>query len=200
VSFLLLGLDSLIACIAISPLVSRKLWVPLALLFGFADGIGSLVGEIFQLQVPEEVSGTVTTVALVLLGIYLIAIAFVTSRMQQKVPAGWTIWVVPWILTIDNITYHAIDGDSTGSLFGQAFGQDAWSSALLALIGLLVGAAIARAIPALVRVMPGQKVSVAGTIGVSGHTATTGVSSHVVTTGVAGVALIVAAGVLFAFG
>ena len=37
--FLLLGIDSLIACLAIGALVERRSWVWLAALFGLADAV-----------------------------------------------------------------------------------------------------------------------------------------------------------------
>ena len=43
--FLLLGIDSLIACVAIGPVVSRRWGVPLAALFGVCDGGGFLLGS-----------------------------------------------------------------------------------------------------------------------------------------------------------
>ena len=43
-SFLLLGIDSLIACIAIGALIEAKDRVRLAALFGLADGVGFLIG------------------------------------------------------------------------------------------------------------------------------------------------------------
>jgi hypothetical protein len=42
--FLLLGVDSLIACIAVGPIISRRVAVPFALLFGVGDGGGYLLG------------------------------------------------------------------------------------------------------------------------------------------------------------
>src|ERR1700761_6523232 len=47
-SWLLLGVDSLIACVAVGPIMERKLsmLVPFALLFGVADGGGYLLGTV----------------------------------------------------------------------------------------------------------------------------------------------------------
>ena len=42
--FLLLGIDSLIACIAIGAIVDRRWRVPLAALFAIADGGAFLIG------------------------------------------------------------------------------------------------------------------------------------------------------------
>ena len=43
-NFLLLGIDSLIACLAIGALVDRRSWVWLAALFAAADAVAFLIG------------------------------------------------------------------------------------------------------------------------------------------------------------
>jgi len=43
-SFLLLGLDSLIVCAAVGPLVDKRWRLPYAALFGVADGLAFLAG------------------------------------------------------------------------------------------------------------------------------------------------------------
>ena len=80
--FLLLGIDSLIACIAVGPIISRRWSVPFAALFGICDGGGFLLGSALHWQVPGNVSTVLTTAILVALGIYWIAIA-IFSRLVQ---------------------------------------------------------------------------------------------------------------------
>ena len=56
--WLLLGVDSLIACIAIGPIMERR-WSAIALLvvlFGIGDGGGYLLGYRFALVVPWTTS------------------------------------------------------------------------------------------------------------------------------------------------
>lgn len=166
--FLLLGLDSLIASIAVSPIVGRRLWLPYALAFGICDGLGSMVGIIFKVNVGGALADGLEVATPVVLGLYLLAIAFVGTRLQQRDTAGqtgagtetgfntgrwatWPVWILPIALAADNISYHLLSDSSVGSVLGQSFGLDALSSAVLALIGLLVGAAVARGIPALKR-------------------------------------------------
>ena len=170
--FLLLGLDSLIASIAVSPIVGRRLWLPYALAFGICDGLGSMVGIIFKVNVGGALADGLEVATPVVLGLYLLAIAFVGTRLQQRDTAGqssagtgtgtdtgfntgrwatWPVWILPIALAADNISYHLLSDSSVGSVLGQSFGVDALSSAVLALIGLLVGAAVARGIPALKR-------------------------------------------------
>jgi uncharacterized membrane protein YkvI len=164
--FLLLGLDSLIACIAISPLVSR--WshrLLLAALFGLADGIGFLIGVMVGVVSPLRMSGafgeTLEIALPAILGIYLIGIAILAVMTQRagtqqegtQRPASviWPVWILPLILALDNFSFGLVGSPAAGSLLQQAFGQQAWLSALLALGGLLVGVAVMRAIPAMQR-------------------------------------------------
>src|SRR5690625_3350307 len=166
--FLLLGLDSLIASIAVSPIVGRRLWLPYALAFGICDGLGSVVGIVFKVNVGGALADGLEVATPVVLGRYLLAIAFVGTRLQQRDTAGqggagaetgfnsgrwasWLVWILPIAVADDNISYHLLSDSSVGSVLGQSFGLDALSSAVLALIGLLVGAAVARGIPALKR-------------------------------------------------
>jgi hypothetical protein len=170
VGFLLLGLDSLIACIAIGPIVDRRWGLPLAALFGIADGVGFLIGSAFSWHISSNVSDVLQTGMLVALGLYLLVI----SAFTRRVAARWPVWILPWALSIDNLTYGLVGGHhSVGSLLVQA-GQQALSSALLALLGLLVGVVLPRVLPVMQR--------------------------RAVASGVCGVALVLAAGVLLLTG
>lgn len=60
---LLLGIDSLIACIVVGPLIARRWAVLFALLFGLGDGGGFLLGSAFHYSVDDDFSTTVTTSA-----------------------------------------------------------------------------------------------------------------------------------------
>lgn len=64
---------------------------------------------------------------------------------------GWPVWILPIILALDNFSYGLVGNPAAGSILQQAFGEQAWSSALLALFGLVVGVALVRAIPAMQR-------------------------------------------------
>lgn len=133
--FLLLGIDSLIACIAIGALVDRRWRLPLASLFGIADGLGFLVGAGLGWQLSEGVTGALETGLLLVLGLYLLVVAAGTRRVAAR-----SVWVLPWVLTLDNLTYGAA-GEHSGSLLQQA-SEQALSSALLALVGLVVAALV----------------------------------------------------------
>jgi len=68
--FLLLGVDSLIACIAIGPIMSRRLAAcsALVVLFGVGDGGGFLLGTAFHWSISDSLSNFVQTGILVALG------------------------------------------------------------------------------------------------------------------------------------
>jgi hypothetical protein len=164
-SFLLLGIDSLIACLAVGPVISRRKRVPFAVCFGVADAAGFLLGSALHWSMPGGVSTVVATAVFVALGLYWLGLAMWSRRAAGT---GW-VWVLPVVLSIDNITYGLIDGHWTTNVWGQA-GQQALSSALLAGIGLAISVAVTRAVPAMQR-------------------------SRLLSTGIAGAGLILAAGV-----
>ena len=141
-SLLLLGIDSLIVCLAIGLLVDGRSRLKLAALFGVADGLAFLVGAGLGWQLfTDGASAVLTSGLLVALALYLLVVVAGTRR----VAARWTVWLLPAVLVFDNLTYGLIGDHAAGSLFGQA-GAQALSSALLALAGLLAAAAMRPAI------------------------------------------------------
>ena len=156
-AWLLLGTDSLVACIAIGPMISRKMsfLVPLAVLFGIGDGLGYLLGCALHWSYPDS-WGSFTPAVVALLGAYWIVVAIVSRRAakaEENPKARWGVWILPWLLSLDNITYGAVDGVSHGaSVYLSAFEQFA-SSAIQAGIGLAIGIGIAYSIPAVRRHM-----------------------------------------------
>jgi hypothetical protein len=170
--FLLLGIDSLIACLAVGPIIRRRWAVPFAVLFGVADGLGFLLGSAFHWSVPDSVGTVVQTAILVALGCYWIAIAVFAGKAQVS-SSRWLMWVMPLALSIDNITFGVV-GDHAGSVLSQA-GEQALASALLAGVGLAISVGVARAVPATRRHAP-------------------------IANGVAGAALILASGALLLVG
>jgi hypothetical protein len=140
--FLLLGIDTLIACIAIGALVDKRSRLWLAGLFGAADGVAFLIGAGLGWGLLSGAASEVVEIgALVALGVYLLA---VTAAMA-RVTARWAVWVLPFALTVDNLTY-GFAGEHAGSLLGDA-GQRALLSGLLAFIGLLVAVWLPRVLP-----------------------------------------------------
>ena len=167
--FLLLGIDSLIACMAIGAIVDRRWRLPLAALFGIADGTAFLIGAGLGWTISAGVTEVLEVGTLAALGVWLIVVAAGIRRAAEL----WPVWVLPLALTMDNLAY-GVATDYSGSLAGHATEQ-ALSSSLLALAGLVVAAAV---VP---RVLPAMR-------------------SRAVAVRFAGAALVVATGVMFLLG
>jgi hypothetical protein len=143
-SLLLLGLDSLIVCLAVGVIVDGRSRYKLAALFGIADGVAFLIGAGLGLQFLSEGASTVlTTAAVVVLALYLLVVA----AGSRPFAARWTVWALPGVLVFDNLTYGLFSDHAASSVFAQA-GAQALSSAALALLGLVVAGALR---PAFVR-------------------------------------------------
>ena len=145
-SFLLLGIDSLIACIAICAIVDRRWRIPLAALFGVADGVGFLIAVGLGWQISAGVATGLQAGTMLALALYLLVVAAGMAR----VAARWPVWVLPWALTLDNLAYGLVGDHTAGSLLSHA-GEQALSSGLLALVGLLVAVGLPRVLPVMER-------------------------------------------------
>jgi hypothetical protein len=157
-SWLLLGTDSLIACIAVGPIMAKRSLTVLssfAVLFGVGDGLGYLLGCAIHWSYPDSLGFLAPTVVAVI-GVYWIAVALV-SRMAAKAELAekshWGIWILPWLLSLDNITYGVVNGVSNGASIWLSALEQFLSSALQAGVGLAVGIGLAAAIPGLRRRM-----------------------------------------------
>jgi hypothetical protein len=144
--FLLLGIDSFIACMAIGAIVDRRSRLPLAALFGVADGGAFLIGAGLGWQLSAGVTEVLQIAALAGLGLWLLVVAAGTRRFAEL----WPVWVLPFALTIDNLAYGAVGDHSTGWLLGHA-GEQALSSSLLAIAGLIAALGLARVLPVMER-------------------------------------------------
>jgi putative Mn2+ efflux pump MntP len=178
--FLLLGVDSLIACIAVGPIMTRRMVAPLIILFGIGDGGGFLLGSAFHWSVSDSLSNVLQTVILVALGLYWIALAIYSKwaakqELEQTSRARWAVWILPWALSIDNITFGLVDGVPAHASVWQSAGEQALSSSVQAAIGLAIGMSLAYLFPVVRRHMA-------------------------LANGIAGGALIAAAGVLLVVG
>ena len=143
--FLLLGIDSLIACMAIGAIVDRRWRLPLAAAFGVADGTAFLIGAGLGWTISAGATEVLEIGTLAALGVWQIVVAAGTRRVAQL----WPLWVLPLALTMDNLAY-GVASDYSGSLIGHA-AEQALSSALLALVGLYVAGVLPRALPAMER-------------------------------------------------
>ncbi len=139
--FLLLGIDSLIVCLAVGPLVAKRWRLAYAALFGVADGLAFLLGAGLGWNVLSEQASTALQTAIVIgMSLYLLLVA----AGSQRVASNWSVWVFPHLLILDNLTYGLA---RNGDLYQQA-AQQAVSSALLAMVGLLIAAWLPRVVPA----------------------------------------------------
>jgi hypothetical protein len=143
--FLLLGIDSLIACMAIGAIVDRRWRLPLAAAFGVADGTAFLIGAGLGWQVSAGLTQVLEIGTLAALGVWLLVVAAGTRRMAEL----WPLWVLPLALTMDNLAY-GVASDYSGSLVGHA-AEQALASSLLALIGLYAAGVLPRVLPAMER-------------------------------------------------
>jgi hypothetical protein len=163
-SFLLLGLDSFIVCLAVGPLIDKRWRLLYASLFGVADGVGFLLGAGLGWQFFSDGVSTVLQTAIVVgMGLYLLV---VVAGTQQRA-SSWPLWVWPHLLVFDNLVYGL---SRDGSLLQQA-GQQALSSALMAMAGLLVAVAVR---PALARHVSPNRVAGAGLLVAAGALALVG--------------------------
>ena len=119
--FLLLGIDSLIACIAIGALVDRRSRLWLAGLFGVADGVAFLIGAGLGWQLSGGLTEGLEIGLLVAMALYLLVVAGGTRR----VTALWPVWVVPFALTLDNLAYGVAGEHAAGSVVAQRRGTGA---------------------------------------------------------------------------
>src|SRR3954452_16526805 len=133
--FLLLGVDSFIVCLAISPIVEPHWRWRLAALFGLADLIGFMVGAGLGLQIAAGSSAVAKTTLLVGMGLWLIAVAAGTKHAGTR----WSLWIIPWVLAIDNLTYGLVGDHSASSAFSQAL-----ASTLMGIAGIVLAAGLAR--------------------------------------------------------
>jgi uncharacterized membrane protein YhaH (DUF805 family) len=112
------------------------------MLFGACDAGGFLLGTWFKWSIPDGTANVVETAVLVGLGLYWLGIALYARRLAET---RW-VWALPFVLSIDNVTFGLIDHAWSNSVAVQAIEQ-LISSALLALVGLVASAVVLRAIP-----------------------------------------------------
>ena len=143
--FLLLGIDSLIACMAIGAIVDKRWRLPLPAMFGVADGVAFLIGAGQGWTISAGMTEVLEIGTLGALGLWLVAVAAGTRRAAEL----WPLWVLPLVLTVDNLAF-GVANDYSGSLVGHAAVQ-ALSSSLLALVGLYAAGVLPRVLPALER-------------------------------------------------
>ena len=87
--FLLLGLDSLIVCAAVGPLVDKRWRLLFAALFGVADGVAFLIGSGLGWRLfSDGVSTALQSGIVVALGLYLCLVVAGTQQVAARWPVG----------------------------------------------------------------------------------------------------------------
>ena len=156
-AWLLLGVDSLIACIAVGPIISRRIALPFAILFGVGDGGGYLLGTAFHWSISDSFSTFIQTSVLTVLGLYWIAIAiysrWATAKDPESTRARSAVWILPWALSVDNITYGLVSGVPAHASVWFSAGEQTLSSAVQAGVGLLIAWGLVALFPILKRQM-----------------------------------------------
>jgi hypothetical protein len=115
--------DSLIAAFALAFMVRRRHVLPLTLMFGLCDGLGSALGVVVPL------AGGLAAVLLIACGAALLMRLPVAQRLLDR--QGW-LYLLPPLLAIDNVVSHA----------GAAPALAALSSAIMAGLGFACGAIV----------------------------------------------------------
>ncbi len=195
-AFLLLGVDSLIACIVTGPMFIRqrhpghselrspdeqkhpaqwKWWaiggvsalaVPYGLSYGAGDGIGYLIGTLFHFSVSDALSSVLETTLLVALGLYWIGIYLVARKMQGSERLQRWSWRGIWILPVA----LSIDNLTYGAVTGVPAHDSVWASAglqALASAGLgLIGLAVGIGLAVLIPALRTRMYRTFGIVGV----------------------------------
>jgi putative Mn2+ efflux pump MntP len=140
VTFLLLGIDSLVVSVAIAPLfTSRSTRVALALLFGVCDGAATLVGAALGVRFSGPFAGDLASILLAAYGLYILLVVC----WGQRTLARWPAWVMPVLFSLDNLAYGIKMRNAGHDLVQEALVL-AVSSALMSMIGLALGAMLAK--------------------------------------------------------
>jgi hypothetical protein len=115
--------DSLIAAFALSFIVPGRHVLPLALMFGLCDGLGSVLG------VSVPLAGGFTAILLMACGALLVVRHPIAQRLLDA--PGW-LYVLPPLLAIDNVVSRTPDAPVLAAL----------ASAIMAGLGFACGAVV----------------------------------------------------------
>jgi hypothetical protein len=117
------SVDSLIVAFALAFIVTRRQMLPLALMFGLCDGLGSALG------VSAPLTGGLAAVLLMACGAALVVRHPIAQRLLNA--PGW-LYVLPPLLAIDNVVSRTPDAPGLAAL----------SSAIMAGLGFACGAVV----------------------------------------------------------
>ena len=115
--------DSLIAAFALAFIVPRRHVLPLALMFGLCDGLGSALG------VSVPLAGGIAAILLMACGAVLVVRHPIAQRLLNA--PGW-LYLLPPLLAIDNVVSRTPDAPALAAL----------ASAIMAGLGFACGAVV----------------------------------------------------------
>jgi len=124
-SSLLLSIDSFIVAFALSAAISRRQFVPLIVLFGLCDGLGTWLGPALGIQLPF--AGLLSPAFLMLWGA-LMMFSFPVARNWARTQG--LAYLLPPLLAIDNMLVPGSEPPVLAAL----------SSTLMAVLGFACGA------------------------------------------------------------
>ncbi|HTX08901.1 MAG TPA: hypothetical protein VME22_09835 [Solirubrobacteraceae bacterium] len=165
--------------------------MPLIVMFGVADGLGTLLGITLHWNVSDSASNIIEFAFMAGLGVYWLGVAVISKRMRGT---AW-IWALPWILTVDNITYGTIDHAWSHAAGVQAL-ETGLSSAIQAAIGIAVSVALAKTLPRLIDTVRGHRAGGGAVIATSGGSGVAPLESAVATERISPAVVPAIAGVL----
>jgi len=157
----LLSLDSFVVAVALSPLINSPVsrW-RLASLFGVCDGLAVIVGSALSQSVSGlHINERVVPFFVVVFGLYCL----VAAQWKQFRAHPRLVWILPMLMSLDNLAYGAGIGELTGSVFTQALALAATSLALAA-IGLYIGSFVRFASARASELAAGIALSAAGLV------------------------------------
>jgi hypothetical protein len=159
VSYLYVGIDSFVVCIGLGTMNRpRRTWPLLAVSFGIADAFGTTLGGVFG-QAYHGLTSDLACAAPTAVAAYGCVVVAATARIRALVATRVGLVLLPILLSVDNFVAAAL-GDHGAASSSSTF----FATSLMALLGCVAGAALARRWPALKQGLPGATVVAAALI------------------------------------
>lgn len=137
---LMLGADSFIVSIAVSPLLlPRMSRAGLAILFGLFDALATTFGVALQGHVPRTEGRWAGPVFVVCYALYV----SIVVHLRRRSFARWPVALLPILMSLDNLRYGLSDGAVQSAVASHVFALGC-SSAVLSFTGLVVGRALTK--------------------------------------------------------
>ncbi len=152
IDFFLLGLDSFVVCVGLGAVErSPRTWVALAIAFGVADALGTASGLVLGRTHSHPPSG-LAVLAPIAVALYGCLVAAAQARARASTPGRLGLVLLPVLLSLDNFAAGLL-GDYAPSI-GPALGSAFAATSIMAFLGCVTGALLARIAPVSERVLP----------------------------------------------